>query len=366
MTGKCVSILKETRGSEKRVIVQPQDLDAFFAKGHEVLVESGAGEWSGCPDHAYRAAGARIVSTDTAWTESDFIFKYKAPGPQELAYLHPGVNVAAFMHAEGAPDYVEKLRASGANTYAYEFYRLPNGIFPLAVSDNEIAGRMGVLYGGYFLQSHWGGNGVFLPFVAGAPRAKVVVIGYGNAGGAAARLAASMGADVVVFGTRREGLRHFEAQAEGGVRCRINTPEALREEIRDADLVVGAILISTHDTPAMIDQGMLDTMKRGSMIVDVTCGYGAGYLPTFDKETTHQDPVYVRDGVLHCKIDAMPASVPITAAAAMSANIAPYLADLVDIVHGDEPMPAGLESGCVTANHAVLHPEVQRHLEFFA
>lgn len=362
--GKRVSILKETRGGEKRVLIQPPEIPLFVERGYEVLVESGAGALSGCADADYAKAGARIVSTEEAWTGSDYVLKYKAPGEAEQKYFRPGMHLGAFMHAEGNPPMTEAMRASGMTAYAYEFFHTASGVYPLPTSDNEISGKMAVLYGAYHLQSHLGGNGVFLPRVPGAKPAKVLVIGYGNAGGGAARLASQMGAEVTVLGTRREGLRTFEASVPASVRCRLNTPEVLAEELPEADLVVGAILISTYDTPAMIGEDMLAEMKRGAMIVDVTCGYGPGYLPTFDRLTVHEDPVYIRHGIVHCKIDAMPASFPTTAAQATSANITPYLVDLGDMIYGGEGCGApGVQQGMIVQDHKVVHPEVIRNLE---
>jgi alanine dehydrogenase len=361
---KRVSILKETRGGEKRVIIQPDHLGPFRERGFEILVERDAGTASGCPDSAYEAAGARIVSTEEAWNESDFVLKYKAPGPAEHRFFRPGMHLGSFMHAEGNPALTEAIRASGMTAYALEFYESASGITPLCTSDNEIAGKMAVVYAAYFLQSHLGGNGVFLPRVPGAKPARVLVLGYGNAGGGAARLAAEMGCEVTVLGTRPEGLRRFEATVPRGVRCLVNTPETLRAELAEADLVVGAILISTFDTPAMIGEDMLATMKPGAMIVDVTCGYGPGYLPSFDRQTVHEDPVYIRHGILHCKIDAMPASFPTTAAEATSSNVAGYLADLGERIYEGNPATApGIKDGMIVSDYKVVHPEVIRHLD---
>ncbi len=266
------------------------------------------------------------------------------------------------MHAEGNPELTKAMRDSGMTAIAYEFHQTDSGVFPLHISDNETSGQMAVLYGAYHLQSHLGGRGVFMPRLPGAETARVLVIGYGNAGGAAARLAAAMGAEVTVLGTRREGLRRFEASVGGNVRCRVNSDAVLREEVPKADLVVGAILISTFDTPAMIDEELLDRMKPGSMIVDVTCGYGPGYLPTFDRETTHADPVYLKNGVLHCKIDAMPAAYPVSATQATSRNVAPYLSDLAERLRRDGVDALGADDGVIVSGGRLVHPELTRNI----
>ena len=180
--------------------------------------------------------------------------------------------------------------------------------------------------------------------------------------GAAAQLAAAMGADVTVFGTSRVGLRRFQALAAGNVCCMIQERGAFEQAVLEADLVIGAVLISTYDTPALMDEALVRRMKPGAVIVDVTCGYGAGYMPTFDRLTTHDSPVYERFGVLHCKIDAMPASVPLTATEAMSTTALPYVLALAeDIFCGKSDGVS--RAGLVTADGAVLHPEILRHIE---
>ena len=193
MSQKVVSVLKERRAGEKRVILLPDGAAKFTAAGYQVLVESDAGLRAGYNNAAYRAIGAEIVDTQTAWSNSNVVFKYKAPGLDEYCYFRPGMHLASFMHAEGNPGLVEAMRASGMSAYALEFFRTGVGDFPVPVSDNEISGKMAIILASYHLQSHMGGSGVLMAHVPGACRAKVVVIGYGNVGGGAARLAAAMG-----------------------------------------------------------------------------------------------------------------------------------------------------------------------------
>lgn len=362
MAERSISILKERRSGEKRVILLPEAVGEFTRRGYRVLVEAEAGIAAGFSDQAYEAAGATIVDGPTAWSGSDVVFKYKAPGPEEYRHFRPGLHLASFMHAEGNLALVEAMRGSGMSGYALEFFRTERGDYPVPVSDNEISGKLAILLAAYHLQAHMGGSGVLLSDVPGAPRPKVVVIGYGNAGGGAARLAASMGAEVTVFGTRWEGLRRFMAGMPANVRCLPNEREAFERAVLEADVVVGAILISTYDTAPMLDEELVRRMKPGSVIVDVTCGYGAGYMPSFSHLTTYDDPFYVRHGVLHCKIDAMPASVPLTAARATSANVWRYLMDLARDVHDGVADPVS-RKGCVVAGGAVVHPEVRRHIE---
>ncbi|MFH9426356.1 NAD(P)-dependent oxidoreductase [Streptomyces sp. NPDC017529] len=361
MAEKSVSIIKETRAGEKRVIVLPEQVAEFSGAGFEVLVETGAGVGTKAPDDDYVRAGARIVSTEEAWRGSDFVLKYKAPGPHEFTYLRPGLRLGAFFHAEGNPELTRALLNSGTQAYAYEFFKTPDGAYPLAVPDSEISGKLAVLYAAYHLQSHLNGSGVLLADVPYVTSPKVVVIGYGNAGAAAARTARALGADVTVLGTDRHRLRRFAASAPG-VSCRINTPEVLEREVQEADVVVGAILISTYDTPPMIGEDLVRRMKPGSMIVDVTVGYGSGYLPTFDRQTVHTEPVYERFGVLHCKIDAMPGSVPHTASRAVSPLITPYLIELGNSLQDGRPAPTAA-NGMITDGGRMAHHEIERHMD---
>jgi alanine dehydrogenase len=358
---KRISVLKETRSGERRVILLPAAVGEFVGRGYEVMVEAGAGALSGYGDEAYAAAGANLVDTDTAWAGSNVVFKYKAPGPSEYRYFRPDLHLASFMHAEGNLALSEAMRASGMSAYALEFFRTSAGEFPVPVSDNEISGKLAVLLAAYHLQTQTSGRGVLLAAVPGAPPCRVVVIGYGNAGGAAARLAAAMGADVTVFGTNWERLRRFQATIAGNVRCLINTRERFEAAVVEADVVIGAILISTHDTAPMLDHALVQRMRPGAVIVDVTCGYGSGYMPTFDRFTTHEAPFFERYGILHCKIDAMPASVPLTAAHATSANAWRFLLDMAAARDRGEDDPVA-QQGLLVRDGRVVHPELERHI----
>lgn len=361
MVNKTISILKERRSAERRVILVPCDIEAFVKKGYKVLVEKGAGENVGFSDTDYESFGAKICSQEECWKSASLVLKYKAPGPDEWHFFRSDLSVASFMHAEGNLDFTERMRLDGVKSYAIEFFRTEDGFFPGPITDNEISGRLAVILGAYHLQSTFGGSGVLLSRIQGAKPPNVVVIGYGNAGGGAASLAAAMGANVTVFGTKRHSLRQFQSRMPSNVNCLINTPEIFEQAILQADLVIGAILISTHDTPEMLGEALVRRMKPGSVIVDVTCGYGEGYMPTFNNFTTHDIPFFKRFGIQHCKIDAMPASVPLTAAPATSSNVSPYLLAMAeDIFDGVEDITS--RSGIITFKNKVIHPEVLRHI----
>ena len=365
MSFKQVSVLKEIRAGEQRVIMLPSGDRKFVQTGYSILVESGAGERAGYNDESYVEAGAIIVDAESAWNDSDIVLKYKAPDKSEFKYFREGLHLACFMHAEGNLVLAREMLVSNMTAYALEFCQTKRQEFPVPVSDSEISGKLSIILTAYHLQSHMGGSGKLLSKVPGCPPPKVVVIGYGNAGGAAAHLAAAMGADVTVFGTRWEGLRKFQASAPKNVKCLLNSPDSFEEEILSADVVVGAILISTHDTWPLLDESLVKRMRSGSVIVDITCGYGAGYMPTFDRFTTHLHPFYERFGVLHCKIDAMPASVPFTAVHATDYNVTCWLIEIANSIMSGNPSHIA-STGLLVAKGEVIHSELHRHFDLCA
>jgi alanine dehydrogenase len=363
MPEKSVSILKESRLGERRVILLPEQVKHFINADFKVYIAKGAGQSMGYDDHLYASFGAKIVEQDEAWQISSYVLKYKAPTPDEFKYFHNNLHLGAWFHAEGNQALTLAICQSGMTAYSYEFFQTTDGIFPMSVASSEISGKLAILYGAYHLQSHMGGAGILLADVVGAKSPKIVIIGYGNAGGAAARLAIGLGADVVVLGTNKAKLRQFQATVPSNVKCYLNSPDVLENQLLDADLVIGAIRISTFDTQPMIDENLVKKMKRGSMIIDITCGYGDGYLPTFDHISTFDQPVYERHGVLHCKLNALPAAVPITTNHVISPLLVPYLINLGQAIFDksfNDPISA---QGKIIENGILIHPEVQRHME---
>jgi alanine dehydrogenase len=360
---KSISLLKEAQSGERRVLLVPSHIRQFRTEGFEVFVERDAGTGIGYSDNDYRAVGANIVDTKEAWYISPFAVKYRAPTPEEFKFLHKGLHLGAIYHAEGDKSLIQVLCESGITAYSYEFFQTPDGIFPLSVPGSEIAGKLAILYGAYYLQSHTGGAGILFSHVVGVQPPKVVIIGYGNAGAAAARLSIAMGAEVVVLGTHPERLRRFQATVPSSVKCYLTSPEVLEQELPTADLVLGAILISTYDTPSLIGENLVRRMKKGSVIIDITCGYGVGYLPTFPHFTTFEEPMVERFGVLHCKIDILPSAVPKTASQAISHVITPYLIALGNSLFDPSAHDSISAAGKIIEAGRILHPEVQRHMD---
>jgi alanine dehydrogenase len=352
---KSISVIKETRSGEMRVVMMPREVNAFVSAGYDVFVEENAGVHATASNKDYEDAGARIVDTKTAWGASRFVVKYKCPSIEETKFLTADTHIAAYFHAEGSLLLSEAVARSQATAYSYELFQLNDGHFPMPVCDNEIAGKLAVLKGAYHLLSHQGGRGTLLADIPGADRPRVVVIGYGNVGGAAARMVASLGCEVTVFGTNPYWLRRFAASMPAGVTCLLNDPDTLATHVKAADLVIGAILISTYDTPTMIAPALVQQMKPGSVIVDVTCGYGEGYLPTGSDFTSFEKPAYKVHGVQHILIDALPATVPITASQAASHNMLPYLQKMGAAIFDGQPDPVS-ERGMIIQGGKFVHP----------
>ncbi|NTB87842.1 alanine dehydrogenase [Agrobacterium tumefaciens] len=353
-----VSILKETRDADKRVILLPGSVRQFVASGFDVYVEKDAGLGLDIPDSGYVDAGAKVVSTEEAWTVSPFILKYKYPSPVERSYLCRPLHIAAHFYPGENYDLTQLLKENSVTAYSYEYFRADDGSFPLMTPDSEISGKLAVMFGARQLLSSQGGRGILLASLPGVPSPKVVVIGHGNVGAAAARTAAALGNDVTVFGHRAESLRRFQATVSPSVKCQLISEEALAREIPDADLVIGAVLISTYDTPALITEDLVRRMKKGSVIVDVTCGYGSGFMPTADRMTRLGAPPYEVHGVWHYKDPVMPTQVHRTSATAASNNHVPYLINLGRSIFDNSFKDPVSERAKFTDRGEIVHPDV--------
>jgi alanine dehydrogenase len=361
MSSKKISILKESRDGDQRVILMPREAASFVAHGYEVFVENDAGHGQGALDGDYRAAGAKIVDTAGAWAASDVIFKCRCPSAAEYKYFRPGMHLGATFYLGDKPDLAEVLTSERVCAYSYEMFEDDDGTFPLMTTDSEISGHMAVIYAAYHLQDQLGGSGKMLGRMPGVEATRVLVIGHGNAGGAAARTAAALGADVTVVGVSQARLRRFAATVPPNVTCRLSTPELLEAIVGQCDVIIGAIRVSNHGTAPIVTDEMVARMRPGSVIIDVTCGYGPGYLPTADVRTRELTQAYKRHGVTHIKNDCMPKLVYLTATAAMSSVAFPYLLALAESVYTGTPDPVSAR-GQVTRDGAVVHPHIQAEL----
>ncbi|HSK47336.1 MAG TPA: alanine dehydrogenase [Coriobacteriia bacterium] len=312
-----VGVPKEIKNNEFRVGLTPGGVAEFVAYGHTVLVEKAAGEGSSFTDEEYAVAGAELVATaEEVFARADMIVKVKEPQAAEIARLRPGQILYTYLHL--APDLAqtEGLIKSGAVCIAYETVELPNHSLPLLAPMSEVAGRMAAQVGAALLQKPNGGRGVLMGGVPGVLPAKVVVLGGGVVGTNAAYVAMGMGADVTIMDVSLDRLRYLDEIWGNRIRTQYSSKHNVAEAIKSADLVIGAVLLPGAKTPFLITRNMLPTMKKGAVIVDVSVDQG-GCIET-THATTHADPIYFVDDVLHYGVANMPGAVPNTSTLALT------------------------------------------------
>ena len=308
---------KEIKNHEYRVGLTPGSVREDVAHGHEVLVETGAGAGIGADDNAYRAAGATIAKTAAdVFAKSDMIVKVKEPQPNEWVQLHDGQILYTYLHLAPDPEQTKGLLASGVTAVAYETVTDDRGGLPLLAPMSEVAGRLSIQAGATALQKANGGRGVLLGGVPGVLPGKVTVLGGGVVGLHAAKMAASLGADVTIIDRSIPRLRQLDDIFGGRLHTRYSTVEALEEECFSADIVVGAVLIPGAAAPKLVTREMLSGMKKGSVLVDVAIDQGGCFETSH--ATTHADPTYEVDGVIHYCVANMPGAVPVTSAHALN------------------------------------------------
>jgi alanine dehydrogenase len=308
---------KEIKNHEYRVGLTPGAVREYVAHGHEVLIETKAGAGIGADDAAYQAAGAKIVATPKEiFEKSDMVVKVKEPQPAEWAQLRDGQILYTYLHLAPDPEQTKGLLASGVTGVAYETVTDERGGLPLLAPMSEVAGRLAIQAGATALQKANGGRGILLGGVPGVLPAKVVVVGGGVVGLHAARMAAGLGADVAILDRSLPRLRQLDDLFSGRVHTRYSTIEALEEEVFSADLVIGAVLIPGAAAPKLVTRDMLSGMKQGAVMVDVAIDQGGCFETSH--ATTHSDPTYEVDGIVHYCVANMPGAVPVTSAHALN------------------------------------------------
>lgn len=318
-----VGVVREIKQDEYRVALTPAGAHELVSRGHEVLVERGAGDGSQFFDADYRAVGATIVERADAWEQADLLLKVKEPVEDEPSLLRPGQTLFTYLHLAPAPELTGALRDSQATCIAYETVQADDGRTPLLAPMSEVAGRIAPQVGAYFLEKMLGGRGILLGGVAGVKPAKVVVLGGGMVGYNAARIALGLGANVTIVDTSIDRLRYLEDILEGRLNLIVSTTLSVADQIQDADLVVGAVLLPGALAPRLVTREMLRTMKQASVVVDVAIDQGGCFETS--RPTTHSDPVYDVDGVLHYCVANMPGAVPITSTKALTNVTLPYV-----------------------------------------
>lgn len=320
---------KEIKNHEYRVGLTPGSVREYVAHGHIVIMETNAGAGIGAGDDAYKAAGAKIVGTaKEVFEQSDMIVKVKEPQPVEWAMLREGQILYTYLHLAPDPEQTKGLIASGCTAVAYETVTDDRGGLPLLAPMSEVAGRLSIQASATALQKANGGNGVLLGGVPGVLPGKVVVIGGGVVGIHAAKMAAGLGADVTILDRSLPRLRQLDDIFGGRVKTRYSSIDALEQEVFAADAVIGAVLIPGAAAPKLVTREMLGGMKAGSVLCDVAIDQGGCFETS--KATTHSDPTYVIDNVIHYCVANMPGAVPVTSAHALNNATLQYGVMLAD------------------------------------
>ncbi|MDO8210451.1 alanine dehydrogenase [Conexibacter sp. CPCC 206217] len=343
-----VGVVKEIKPSERRVALTPAGAAELAGAGHDVLVQAGAGVGSGFPDDAYAAAGATLVEgAETVWGDAELIVKVKEPIASEYPLLSEDTALFTYLHLAAEPALTDALVAARTTAIAYETVTETDGSLPLLAPMSEVAGRLAGQAGAYFLQHPLGGRGVLIGGAPGVAPARVVVIGGGVVGFNAARVAAGMGAEVTILERSPRRLRELEDRFDGRIRVLMSDPLSLEEEVTNADVVIGAVLIAGAAAPKLITRELLGKMRERSVIVDVAIDQG-GCAET-SRPTTHDAPTYVVDDVLHYCVANMPGAVPATSTRALTNATMPYLRQLADrgveaALEHDSRLAAGLNT----------------------
>jgi alanine dehydrogenase len=318
-----IGVPREIKSQENRVALRPVGAELLTRDGHEVWVEGGAGDGSGFADEAYEKAGARLVDgPEPVFAECEMILKVKEPLPEEIRRIRPGQIVFTYFHFAASRELTEGMIASRAVALAYETVEEEDGRLPLLVPMSEVAGRMAVQEGAKYLEKLSGGRGILLGGVPGTPPGEVVILGGGVVGTNAAKMAAGLGAHVTILDISLDRLRYLDDVLPANVDTAYSNRHNILDAIRRADLVIGAVLLPGAKAPHLVKRADLKTMKPGSVIVDVAVDQG-GCVETI-KPTTHENPTYFVDGILHYAVANMPGGVPRTSTLALTNATLPY------------------------------------------
>ncbi|WP_079910853.1 alanine dehydrogenase [Paenibacillus sp. 32352] len=358
-----IGVPKEIKNNENRVAITPAGAAELVGSGHEVWIERGAGIGSGISDEAYMAAGARLLDqAEDVWA-ADMVLKVKEPLPGEYRYFRPDLTLFTYLHLAAVPDLARELVAKGVTAVAYETVQAGRTL-PLLVPMSEIAGRMSAQIGAQFLEKPHGGKGLLLSGVPGVKKGKVTVVGGGVAGIHAVQIAVGLGADVTVIDLNAERLRYLDDIFGPRIQTLMSNPANIAEAVEQSDLVIGAVLIPGAKAPKLITEQMVKSMGQGSVIVDIAIDQG-GIVETADRTTTHDDPVYIKHGVLHYAVANMPGAVPRTSTFALTNVTLPYVLQMAN--HGVKQAildNAALGGGVNVMGGCVTHRTVARDLQY--
>ncbi len=359
-----IGVPREIKVHEYRVGITPESTRALVADGHEVLVETCAGSGIGASDPDYRAAGATIVPTAAeVFDQAQLLVKVKEPLASERAMLRSGQALFAYLHLAPDPYQTHDLLAAGVIAIAYETVTAPDGSLPLLAPMSVIAGRMAAQVTARFLERPQGGRGVLLAGAPGVSPARVLVLGAGTVGKSAARIAIGMGAEVVVLDRWQQGMDGLESELGPRLQTALATPERIAVELLQADAVIGAALVAGAAAPKLLTRAMLKTMKPGALLVDVSIDQGGCFETS--RPTTHADPVFTVDGILHYCVANMPGAVPRTSAYALNQATLPFIRKLAGLgVAAALREDAHLRNGLNVCNGSVTQVKVAAALGY--
>lgn len=324
-----VGILKEIKSEENRVAMTPAGVEIMKKNGHTVLVEKNAGVDSGFGDEAYAAAGAQIVKTaKEVYDRSDMVMHVKEPMPSEYTLIREDQIVFTYFHLAADEELTRAMIKGKSIDIAYETIQKGDGSLPLLIPMSEVAGRMAIQQAAKYLEMEYGGEGILLGGVPGVEPATVLVIGAGTVGTHAAKMACGLGAKVYVVDSYLPRLRYLNDVMPQNCFVLMSSPETIRRLIREADAVIGSVLIPGAKTPKLVTRDMLKTMKRGSVMVDVAIDQGGCFETS--KATTHKDPIYTIDGVIHYCVGNMPGAVAKTSTMALTNATLPYAVEIAN------------------------------------
>ena len=339
-----IGLLKEIKPNEYRVAATPAAIGQIVARGHKVLVQAGAGIGSGFADAEYLAVGAQILATPSeVYTIADMIIKVKEPLVPEYDLLREGQILFTYLHLAPDPGQARALLQKKVTAIAYETVQMADGSLPLLSPMSEVAGRLAVQIGAHLLESSCGGIGILLGGVPGVEKANVVIIGGGNVGLNAAKAASGMGANVTILDLNVKRLAYIDDIFDGRVQTLLSNAYNIANAVKKADLVIGCVLIPGAKTPKLVTEEMVKSMHPGSAIVDVAIDQG-GSIETIDRITTHENPYFVKHGVLHYSVANMPGAVPRTSTLALTGATLPYALKIANL---------GAEAAC-KADSALL------------
>ena len=324
-----VGILKEVKPEENRVCMTPAGVEVLHQHGHEIVVQRGAGVNSGFEDSAYLEHGARIAEgAAEVYSIADMVMHVKEPQPSEYELIRPGQIVFTFLHLAANEQLTRALVDRGSMNIAYETIQKPDGSLPLLTPMSEVAGRMAMQQGAKYLEMEMGGHGVLLGGVPGVDPGTVVIIGGGTVGINAAKMACGLGAKVYLLDRDLDRLRYLSDVMPANCFPLFSSPAVLRDLVRYADVVVGAVLVVGAKAPRLVTREMLKTMKKGSVMVDVAIDQGGSFETS--RPTTHNDPIYVVEGVVHYCVTNMPGAVARTSTIALTNATLPYALEIAD------------------------------------